>query len=94
MPPVSDSTPRPPVPYMLVLRNITCGHALMASSTRPRLQAAQAELVVNRGRRDFRIQTVTAAQAVTTLLDLKAGVFCPTCELDRPLHTQPDGTPQ
>lgn len=81
----------PPIRHMLVLRNMTCGHYFMASISRRQLQIVQAELVTQRHRRDFRIQTVTADRAAGALLDLNHGVHCATCKIDDPPATQPEG---
>jgi hypothetical protein len=70
--------------FMLVLRKMNCQHVFMASVSRHDLQSVQAHMVNVRGRRDFRIQTVTADQAVQALLDLDAGVHCAVCKVDDP----------
>jgi hypothetical protein len=80
----------PPIQHMLVLRNQACGHVRIAAIDRRTLQEAQATLVTILGRRDFRIETVTADQAATALMDLAHGVRCATCEIDLP-ETRPEG---
>lgn len=86
---MSESTPDPPVSHMLVLRNTTCGHVLVAASKRDTLIDRQALIVTILDRYDFRIQTVTADQATTALLDLAHGIRCPTCTLE-PLPEGPN----